>query len=167
MGQTKGKSQLSYTCRNQLKRVAKYGWNFEDAEYLERCWLLLADIYIQGGSSILFFYIYLFSKALSNSYFKYTERPKIYNKFVLHLLNPISIGVKYSKQCYHCANTGTFFLQNFALHVVKSPPPHTIRVKYTANLHLSRCSTDCGKFWETIIRFFLRPLQLNFCMIVI
>ena len=35
--------------RNQLKRVAKHSWNFEDAEHLERCWLLLADIYIQGG----------------------------------------------------------------------------------------------------------------------
>jgi len=30
--------------------VAKHSWNFEDAEYLERCWLLLADIYIQGKS---------------------------------------------------------------------------------------------------------------------
>ena len=35
--------------RNQLKRVSKHSWNFEDAEHLERCWLLLADIYIQGG----------------------------------------------------------------------------------------------------------------------
>lgn len=35
--------------RNQLKRVAKNVWNFEDAEYLERCWLLLADIYIQNN----------------------------------------------------------------------------------------------------------------------
>ncbi|KDR09588.1 tetratricopeptide repeat protein 21B-like [Zootermopsis nevadensis] len=35
--------------RNQLKRVAKNVWNFEDAEYLERCWLLLADIYIQNS----------------------------------------------------------------------------------------------------------------------
>lgn len=35
--------------RNQLKRVAKSIWNFEDAEYLERCWLLLADIYVQTG----------------------------------------------------------------------------------------------------------------------
>lgn len=35
--------------RNQLKRVAKHSWNFEDAEQLEKCWLLLADIYIQGG----------------------------------------------------------------------------------------------------------------------
>ena len=35
--------------RNQLKRVAKHSWNFDDAEYLERCWLLLADIYIQSG----------------------------------------------------------------------------------------------------------------------
>ena len=33
--------------RNQLKRVFKRGWNFDDAEHLERCWLLLADIYIQ------------------------------------------------------------------------------------------------------------------------
>ena len=30
-------------------QVAKHSWNFEDAEYLERCWLLLADVYIQGG----------------------------------------------------------------------------------------------------------------------
>jgi tetratricopeptide repeat protein 21B len=29
--------------------VAKHSWNFEDADHLERCWLLLADIYIQGG----------------------------------------------------------------------------------------------------------------------
>ena len=48
--------------RNQLKRVAKHSWNFEDAEALERCWLLLADIYIQVGkllfliSSWTFFY---------------------------------------------------------------------------------------------------------------
>ncbi|XP_023227553.1 tetratricopeptide repeat protein 21B-like [Centruroides sculpturatus] len=35
--------------RNQLKRVAKNTWNFTDAEYLEKCWLLLADIFIQSG----------------------------------------------------------------------------------------------------------------------
>lgn len=35
--------------RNQLKRVANNAWQFEDAEYLERCWLLLADLYIQSG----------------------------------------------------------------------------------------------------------------------
>ncbi|KAJ8866732.1 hypothetical protein PR048_032593 [Dryococelus australis] len=35
--------------RNQLKRVAKSAWSFEDAEYLERCWLLLADIYMQNS----------------------------------------------------------------------------------------------------------------------
>ncbi|KAK7082681.1 Tetratricopeptide repeat protein 21B [Halocaridina rubra] len=35
--------------RNQLKRLAKSVWNFEDAEYLERSWLLLADIYVQTG----------------------------------------------------------------------------------------------------------------------
>ncbi|KAK3857879.1 hypothetical protein Pcinc_020970 [Petrolisthes cinctipes] len=35
--------------RNQLKRLSKAVWNFEDAEYLERCWLLLGDIYVQNG----------------------------------------------------------------------------------------------------------------------
>jgi tetratricopeptide repeat protein 21B len=39
--------------RNQLKRVAKHSWNFEDAEYLERCWLLLADIYIQASGNAI------------------------------------------------------------------------------------------------------------------
>lgn len=28
--------------RNQLKRVTKSNWSVEDADYLERCWLLLA-----------------------------------------------------------------------------------------------------------------------------
>ena len=40
---------FSFRARNHLKRVAKHSWNFDDAEYLERCWLLLADIYIQSG----------------------------------------------------------------------------------------------------------------------
>ncbi|KAG5885606.1 hypothetical protein JTB14_024787 [Gonioctena quinquepunctata] len=35
--------------KNQLKRIVKSNWTFEDAEYLERCWLLLADYYIQSG----------------------------------------------------------------------------------------------------------------------
>lgn len=35
--------------RNHLKRVSKNVWTFEDAEYLERCWLLLADIYVQSN----------------------------------------------------------------------------------------------------------------------
>ncbi|XP_029051789.2 tetratricopeptide repeat protein 21B-like [Osmia bicornis bicornis] len=35
--------------RNHLKRVSKNTWTFEDAEYLERCWLLLADIYVQSN----------------------------------------------------------------------------------------------------------------------
>lgn len=35
--------------KNQLKRVVKSIWTFEDAEYLERCWLLLADYYIQSS----------------------------------------------------------------------------------------------------------------------
>uniref|UniRef100_A0A182NAG6 Tetratricopeptide repeat protein 21B n=1 Tax=Anopheles dirus TaxID=7168 RepID=A0A182NAG6_9DIPT len=35
--------------KNQLKRVAKHAWTFEEAEYLEKCWLLLADLYNQAG----------------------------------------------------------------------------------------------------------------------
>ncbi|XP_022660212.1 tetratricopeptide repeat protein 21B-like isoform X2 [Varroa destructor] len=35
--------------RNQLKRVMKSPWSFSDAEYLEKAWLLLADIYIHSG----------------------------------------------------------------------------------------------------------------------
>lgn len=35
--------------KNQLKRVARSNWTFEDAEYLERSWLILADIYVQNG----------------------------------------------------------------------------------------------------------------------
>lgn len=35
--------------KNQLKRVVKTIWTFEDAEYLERCWLLLADYYLQSS----------------------------------------------------------------------------------------------------------------------
>lgn len=39
----------SQRAKNQLKRVAKSSWTFEEAEYLERCWLLLADYYIQSA----------------------------------------------------------------------------------------------------------------------
>lgn len=35
--------------KNQLKRINKNAWTFEEAEYLERSWLLLADIYIQAN----------------------------------------------------------------------------------------------------------------------
>ncbi|EDO49516.1 predicted protein, partial [Nematostella vectensis] len=35
--------------RNQLKRIAKMNWTFEESEEFERSWLLLADIYIQSG----------------------------------------------------------------------------------------------------------------------
>lgn len=35
--------------RNHLKRVSRNVWSFEDAEYLERCWVLLADIYVQSS----------------------------------------------------------------------------------------------------------------------
>lgn len=35
--------------RNVLKIIAKTAWQFEEAEYLERCWLMLADHYVQSG----------------------------------------------------------------------------------------------------------------------
>ncbi|XP_014235070.1 tetratricopeptide repeat protein 21B-like [Trichogramma pretiosum] len=35
--------------RNHLKRVSKNTWTFEDAEYLEKCWTLLAEIYTQSS----------------------------------------------------------------------------------------------------------------------
>ncbi|CAG9772405.1 unnamed protein product [Ceutorhynchus assimilis] len=35
--------------KNQLKRLVKHAWNFDDSEYLEKCWLLLADQYIQNN----------------------------------------------------------------------------------------------------------------------
>ena len=35
--------------KNQLKRINKNVWTFEEAEYLERSWLLLSDIYIQAN----------------------------------------------------------------------------------------------------------------------
>lgn len=35
--------------RTQLKRLAKVPWTLDEAEDLERSWLLLADIYCQGG----------------------------------------------------------------------------------------------------------------------
>ncbi|BFZ22635.1 hypothetical protein BsWGS_25674 [Bradybaena similaris] len=35
--------------RNTLKRLAKINWTIQDAEDLEKSWLLLADIYIQSG----------------------------------------------------------------------------------------------------------------------
>ncbi|TPX37294.1 hypothetical protein SeMB42_g06957 [Synchytrium endobioticum] len=35
--------------RNQLKRVAKLDWTSEFGEEFEKSWLLLADLYIQGG----------------------------------------------------------------------------------------------------------------------
>ncbi|TMS35091.1 hypothetical protein L596_002559 [Steinernema carpocapsae] len=33
----------------QLKRVLNYPWTLEDADYLEQCWLLLTDLYINQG----------------------------------------------------------------------------------------------------------------------
>lgn len=41
----------SQRARNLLKRVAKHSWSFENAEYLERCWLLLGDLYIQSNKT--------------------------------------------------------------------------------------------------------------------
>lgn len=35
--------------KNHLKRLSRTNWNFEEAEYLERSWLILADIYINAN----------------------------------------------------------------------------------------------------------------------
>lgn len=35
--------------KNNLKKLARVTWNFEEAEYLERSWLLLANIYISSS----------------------------------------------------------------------------------------------------------------------
>ncbi len=35
--------------RNQLKRVSKMTWTSEEAEEFEKCWILLADIFIQNN----------------------------------------------------------------------------------------------------------------------
>ncbi|XP_026687401.1 tetratricopeptide repeat protein 21B-like [Diaphorina citri] len=37
----------SSRARNILKLFAKAMWNFEEADYLESCWLLLAELHIQ------------------------------------------------------------------------------------------------------------------------
>uniref|UniRef100_A0A1A9ZZ57 Tetratricopeptide repeat protein 21B n=1 Tax=Glossina pallidipes TaxID=7398 RepID=A0A1A9ZZ57_GLOPL len=39
----------THRAKNNLKRLAKVAWKFEEAEYLERSWLLLADIYINSN----------------------------------------------------------------------------------------------------------------------
>lgn len=39
--------------RNQLKRLARTPWTVEQANHLERAWLLLADLYIQQGKQEL------------------------------------------------------------------------------------------------------------------
>lgn len=51
LGMASALVQLKQTQRakNQLKRIARITWNFEEAEYLERSWLILADIYIQAN----------------------------------------------------------------------------------------------------------------------
>ena len=35
--------------RNQLKRIAKNNWKYSEGDYLEKAWLLLADIHIQSN----------------------------------------------------------------------------------------------------------------------
>ncbi|XP_046806712.1 tetratricopeptide repeat protein 21B-like [Lucilia cuprina] len=51
LGMATGLVQLKQTQRakNHLKRLARVSWNFEEAEYLERSWLLLADIYVNAN----------------------------------------------------------------------------------------------------------------------
>ena len=44
-------SSQNSTAKKHLKELAQWPWNFEDAEDLERSWLLLADIYIAAGNA--------------------------------------------------------------------------------------------------------------------
>ncbi|KAI6188453.1 Tetratricopeptide repeat protein 21B [Aphelenchoides besseyi] len=41
----------SQKAKAQLKRVLSHPWNLEDADYLQQCWLLLADMYINQGKN--------------------------------------------------------------------------------------------------------------------
>lgn len=41
--------------RNVLKIIAKTAWHYEEAEYLERCWLMLVEHYILSGKQDLAF----------------------------------------------------------------------------------------------------------------
>ncbi|XP_049834413.1 tetratricopeptide repeat protein 21B-like [Schistocerca gregaria] len=51
LGLARAYTQLKQTtrARNQLKRVARSPWRFEEADYLEQCWLTLAEA--QGSTS--------------------------------------------------------------------------------------------------------------------
>ncbi|XP_050545561.1 tetratricopeptide repeat protein 21B-like [Daktulosphaira vitifoliae] len=57
----------SQRARNILKRVAKSTWQFEEAEYLEKSWLLLAELYLQSGkidiSSELVKKVFIYNKS--------------------------------------------------------------------------------------------------------
>lgn len=48
LGLARGYMMLKQTpkAKAHLKRVVGHAWNFEEADYLEQCWLLLADTYI-------------------------------------------------------------------------------------------------------------------------
>uniref|UniRef100_A0A0N5A168 TPR_REGION domain-containing protein n=1 Tax=Parastrongyloides trichosuri TaxID=131310 RepID=A0A0N5A168_PARTI len=35
--------------KQQLKKIVNHSWSLEDADYLQQCWLLLADIYLKQG----------------------------------------------------------------------------------------------------------------------
>ncbi|XP_015919309.1 tetratricopeptide repeat protein 21B isoform X1 [Parasteatoda tepidariorum] len=95
--------------RNQLKRIAKSTWNFSDAEYLEKAWLLLADVYIKAGkypsASEMLDKVLLFNKSCTKAYDLYgyiSEKEQSYREAVKHFekawlltskLNPV-IGYK-------------------------------------------------------------------------
>uniref|UniRef100_A0A914W2S6 Tetratricopeptide repeat protein 21B n=1 Tax=Plectus sambesii TaxID=2011161 RepID=A0A914W2S6_9BILA len=51
LGMARGYMMLKATpkAKAQLKRVINHPWTLDDADYLEQCWLLLADTYINQG----------------------------------------------------------------------------------------------------------------------
>lgn len=89
--------------KNQLKRVNKAAWNFEDAEYLERCWLLLADYYIQSNkyeiARELINKVITYNKSCNKAYEylgQIDEKEQHYKEAVQHYDQAWKYGGKYS-----------------------------------------------------------------------
>ncbi|VEL33454.1 unnamed protein product [Protopolystoma xenopodis] len=60
----------SIKSRNQLKRLAKVPWTVDDAEFLEKAWLLLSDIYVESDNTDL-------SKELLERCLKYNKNVSV------------------------------------------------------------------------------------------
>lgn len=90
--------------RNQLKRLHKAPWNIDDAEDLEKAWLLLSDIYIQSNKYDLA--VEMLKKVLA------------FNKVSFHGYTRLTCGIMW--------NTRNDILS----HTAKQFPPHTTGTCY-------------------------------------